>query len=126
MLEADDRAAGTQQPAAAPRRPSASAPTRAGVAQTVAGDGGDPAGHPQVGMNAHAYQEPPMIQIIPEVIDTIGGRKPVKVTLRDGDNIVDADVLDPLVARQRTRVAQRLAERSGDASATERIEQALL
>ena len=67
-----------------------------------------------------------MIQIIPEVIDTIGGRKRVKVTLRDGDNIIDADVLDPMVARQRARVAQRLAERSGDASATERIEQALL
>jgi hypothetical protein len=66
-----------------------------------------------------------VFQLTPEVIE-VNGRKRVKITLRQGDHVVDADVIDPLNANNRRKVAQRLAERSGDRHATERIEQALL
>jgi hypothetical protein len=66
-----------------------------------------------------------MIEIIPEVIE-VQGRRRVKLTLRDGETILDADVVDPLNSTARRKVAQRLAERSGDALAAERIERGLL
>jgi len=66
-----------------------------------------------------------MIQVIPELVD-VNGRKRVKVTIRDGERVLDADLIDPFQATQRRRAAQRLAERAGEPHAAERIEQALL
>src|SRR3954447_26252747 len=66
-----------------------------------------------------------MLQVIPGMIE-VAGRKRIKITLRDGETILDADVIDPLNAASRRKVSARLAERSGEPHAAERIEQALL
>jgi hypothetical protein len=66
-----------------------------------------------------------MIEVIPELVE-VNGRKRIKVTIRDGDRVIDADLVDPYQSAQRRKAAQRLAERAGEPHAAERIEQALL
>ena len=66
-----------------------------------------------------------MLQVIPEIIE-VAGRRKIKITLRDGETILDADVIDPLNATSRRKVSARLAERCGEPHSAERIEQALL
>ena len=66
-----------------------------------------------------------MIEIVPEVIE-VNGRRIVRISVRDGDRVLDADTVNPANATQRHRVAKRLAEYAGDAHGAEQIEAALL
>ena len=66
-----------------------------------------------------------MLQVIPEIVE-IQGRHKVKLTLRDGQTILDAELVDPLNANARRKAAARFAERCGEPHAAERIEQAIL
>ena len=51
-----------------------------------------------------------MIQVCSQWVEAAGRRK-VKVTLRDGEKVVDADLIDPYQASARLKAVQRLAER---------------
>ena len=66
-----------------------------------------------------------MIDVVPEIVES-GGKRMVKVTLQEGGKILDADVVNPLHASQRRRVAKQLAQRAGDVGLVEGIEAALL
>jgi hypothetical protein len=66
-----------------------------------------------------------MIEVIPEMVEVLG-RKKIKITIRDGERVIDADLIDPFQANQRHKAALRLAERAGEPHAAERIEQAIL
>jgi hypothetical protein len=70
-------------------------------------------------------QERVMLQVIPEIVE-IQGRHKVKLTLRDGQTILDAELVDPLNVNARRKAASRFAERCGEPHAAERIEQAIL
>src|SRR5437660_1058199 len=66
-----------------------------------------------------------MIQVIPELME-VGGHKKIKITVRDGEKVIDADTVNPLNSRERKKVSRRLAESAGDMQQVERIEQVLL
>ncbi|MDB5324053.1 MAG: hypothetical protein JWN40_5684 [Phycisphaerales bacterium] len=67
-----------------------------------------------------------MFEVIPEIVESAGGHKRIKVMIRDGDRVIDVDLIDPFQAAQRRKTAQRLAERAGEPQAVDRIEQVLL
>src|SRR5438552_1086102 len=66
-----------------------------------------------------------VIEVFTEVVE-VAGQGRVKITVRRGDEIIDAEMVNPLNAGQRRRVAQRMAVKCGDALAAERIEGAIL
>jgi hypothetical protein len=66
-----------------------------------------------------------MIAVLPELVE-VNGRTMVRVTVKEEDRIIDADVVNPLSSAQRRKVAARLAKRAGDELLAEKIEEALL
>src|SRR4051812_23629603 len=66
-----------------------------------------------------------MIQVIPELVE-VSGRMRVKITVRDGDKVLDADMVDPFNAAQRRKVAERLAGKPSDPELLNKIELAVL
>src|SRR5205085_3256638 len=65
------------------------------------------------------------ITIQPEMVE-VGGHKKIKITIREGERVIDADLVNPLNASQRKKAAARLAESCGDVQQMEAIERALL
>lgn len=66
-----------------------------------------------------------MLEVIPEIVEILG-RKKIRITLRNGEEVIDADLIDPFQSAQRLKVASRLAERAGETSLVARIEHAAL
>src|SRR4051794_9938003 len=66
-----------------------------------------------------------MIEVLPEWVE-VAGRKRIRITLRDGRQLLDADLIDPYQARQRRKASRRLAHRAGEPYTAERIEALLL
>jgi hypothetical protein len=66
-----------------------------------------------------------MIEVLPQWVE-VAGRKKISITLRDGERVLDADIVDPYQAKQRRRAAKRLAARAGDPFTPQQIEESLL
>ena len=66
-----------------------------------------------------------MVDIISEIVE-VAGRKKIKITLQDGDQVIDADLIDPFQAAQRHKAALRLAKRAGQENSEEEIEKAVV
>jgi hypothetical protein len=66
-----------------------------------------------------------VIEVIPELVEVQGHMK-VKLMIRDGQTVLDVDLVNPFNAAQRRKAAERLADRAGQPHAAEQIERAVL